>query len=105
MSALALKEAWATAERQPEGLEVTVAAQRAFLTDHLARWSGAFAERVTAAAAPGFYPAAAALLQAWLEADCARLEIAPPVLEGVNEAEEAAFTCPMGTAGPEAADP
>jgi TorA maturation chaperone TorD len=95
MSVLALKEAWAIAGRHTEGLEVTLAAQRAFLTDHLARWAGAFARRVTAAAAPGFYPAAAALLQAWIDADCARLQIAPVALEGVTEAEAGAFTCPM----------
>jgi putative dimethyl sulfoxide reductase chaperone len=98
MSILTLKEAWAIAERQTEGLEVTVAAQRAFLTDHLARWSGAFAERVTAAAAPGFHPAAAAVLRAWLEADCARLDIAPRALEGVNEAEPGGFGCPLAPA-------
>jgi DMSO reductase family type II enzyme chaperone len=95
VSGLALKEAWAIAESQTEGLEVTLAAQRAFLMDHLARWSAAFAGRVTTAAAPGFYPAAAALLQAWLEADCARLDIAPQPIEGVNEAEAGALACPL----------
>jgi DMSO reductase family type II enzyme chaperone len=101
MSALALKEAWAVANGQAEGLEVTLAAQRAFLTDHLARWIRAFAERVMAAATPGVLPAAAALLQAWIQADCARLGIAPRPLEGVNEAEASAFACPMAPAAAE----
>jgi putative dimethyl sulfoxide reductase chaperone len=95
MSALTLKEAWAVTEGQAEGLEVTLAAQRAFLTDHLGRWTSAFAKRLAAAAAPGFYPAAAASLRAWLDADCARLGVAPVALEGVNEAEAGAFDCPM----------
>jgi DMSO reductase family type II enzyme chaperone len=100
MSVLALKEAWALAGGQTEGLEVTRAAQRAFLTDHLGRWSESFAGRLTAAAAPGLYPAAAALLQAWIAADCARLGIAPRPLEGVQEAEAGTFTCPLARPAP-----
>jgi DMSO reductase family type II enzyme chaperone len=95
MSVLALKEAWAIARGHGEGLEVTLAAQRAFLTDHLGRWTGAFAARLTATAAPGFYPAVAALLQAWIDADGARLGLAPSPIEGVNEAEAGAFACPL----------
>ncbi len=98
MSVLAVKEAWAVAESHAEGLEVTRNAERAFLVDHLARWGKAFAGRVAATAAPGFYPVAAALLDVWLDAECARLEVAPAPLEGVTEAEDAAFTCPMARA-------
>jgi DMSO reductase family type II enzyme chaperone len=98
MSALALKEGWALADHQAEGLEVTRAAQRAFLTDHLGCWGAAFTARVAAAAAPGLHPAAAALLQVWLEADCARLGITPRALEGVNPAEPDAFACPLAPA-------
>jgi len=99
MSVLALKEGWAIAESQAEGLEVTLAAERAFLTDHLGRWSEVFAERVTAAAAPGFHPAAATLLRAWLQADCRRLDLAPRALEGVNAAEAGALACPLAPPG------
>jgi DMSO reductase family type II enzyme chaperone len=95
MSVLALKEGWAIARGDGEGLEVTLAAQRAFLTDHLGRWTGALAARLTATAAPGFYPAAAALLKAWIDADCARLGLAPRPIEGVHEAEASAFACPL----------
>ena len=98
MSALTLKEAWALAEQEADGLEVTLAAERAFLSEHLGRWTRAFAERLTAAAAPGFYPAAAGALRAWLDADCARLGVAPAALDGVNEAEAGPLDCPMAPA-------
>lgn len=94
LSALAVKEAWAVAEGHAEGLAVTRDGARAFLRDHLGRWGPAFAGRLVAVAAPGFYPAAAAVLAAWLEAEGARLHVAPAHLEGVTEAEEASFTCP-----------
>lgn len=100
MSVLALKEAWAIAGALTDELEITRAAQRAFLTDHLARWISAFAGRVTAAAPPGVYPSAAAILQAWIEADCARLGIAPRPLDGVNEADAGAFSCPLAPPTP-----
>jgi TorA maturation chaperone TorD len=102
MSVLAYKEAWATAERHAAGLEVTRDAQRAFLRDHLGRWGPAFAARVSAAAPPGTYPAAAAVLIGWLAADCARWEVTPEPLEGVSEAEDTPFACPMAPAADDA---
>lgn len=101
MSALALKEAWAVAESHAQGLATTRDAARAFLRDHLGRWAPVFAERLAAAAA-GFYPAAAAALKSWLEAECAHLHVAPARLEGVTEAEEASFACPMAPAATDA---
>jgi TorA maturation chaperone TorD len=95
MSALALKEAWALSEGHAEGLAVTRDAARAFLRDHLGRWGAAFARRLTELAPPGFYPAASALLEEWLKADGARLDVEPASLEGVTAAEEAPFACPM----------
>jgi DMSO reductase family type II enzyme chaperone len=95
MSALALKEAWALDQRDRDGLGVTRDAQRTFLVDHLARWGGAFAARLAQTAAPGFYPAAAALLEAWLGDECARLGVTVVPLEGISEAEAAPLTCPM----------
>jgi DMSO reductase family type II enzyme chaperone len=102
MSVLAFKEAWATAERHDAGLEVTRDAQRAFLRDHLGRWAPAFAARVGAAAPPGIYPVAAAVLSGWLAADCARQEVVPEPLEGVSEAEDTPFACPMAPAAEDA---
>jgi DMSO reductase family type II enzyme chaperone len=98
MSALAFKEAWAIAQGHAEGREVTREAQRAFLAEHLAPWAPAFAARVAAAAPPGFYPAAAALLEAWLAAECARLQVTALPLEGVSLSEEPTLTCPMAPA-------
>jgi TorA maturation chaperone TorD len=95
MSALAVKEAWALSENHTEGLAVTRDAARAFLHDHLGRWATAFARRVAELAPPGFYPAAAALLEEWLKAECARLAVEPAPLEGVTAAEEAPFACPV----------
>jgi hypothetical protein len=37
-------------------------------------------------------------LKAWLEAECAHLNVAPAPLEGVTAAEEAPFACPMAPA-------
>jgi TorA maturation chaperone TorD len=102
MSALALKEAWAVAERHAEGLGVTREAGRAFMRDHLGRWGKAFAGRLATMSAPGFYPAAAALLETWLDAECSRLGVAPAPLEGVTKTEEAAFACPMAPAATDA---
>jgi DMSO reductase family type II enzyme chaperone len=98
MSALALKEAWALTEGHAGGLVVTRDAQRAFLAEHLARWSPGFAARLAETATPGFYPAAAALLQAWLADECARLALTVRPLEGIDEAEAAPLTCPMALA-------
>jgi TorA maturation chaperone TorD len=99
MSALALKEAWAVAERHSDGLLVTRDAQRAFLRDHLGRWGAVFAGRVTETASPGYYHAAAAALRAWLEAECRRLDVVPDPLTGVRQAEDAPFRCPMAPEG------
>lgn len=98
MSVLALKEAWALAEDHPEGLAITRDAARAFVGDHLGRWSGPFAARVLAAASPGVHAAAASLLSAWLAAECLGLGVTPRPLEGVTEADTTAFECPMAPA-------
>jgi DMSO reductase family type II enzyme chaperone len=95
MSALALKEAWALAEEDQAGLEVTRAAARTFLADHLGRWARAFAERLQAEAASAVLTATAALVVAWIDAECGRLQLTPPPLEGVQAGEETPFTCPM----------
>jgi DMSO reductase family type II enzyme chaperone len=95
MSVLAFKEAWALAESLGEALEVTRDAQRAFLGEHLGRWAPAFAERLAAAATSGFYPIAAAALRSWLDTEHARLGVSPAPLEGVCQAEDTAFTCPV----------
>jgi TorA maturation chaperone TorD len=94
MSALALKEAWARAEDDVEGLGVVRRAQQAFLADHLGRWGEAFATQL-AAQGGSFHAAVAALLSAWLRAEAEALGVSPARVEGVTAAAEGAFTCPM----------
>ena len=100
MSVLALKEAHALAEGRDEAAVVTRAAEATFVSEHLGRWGEAFAARLEATAGPGFYPAAGALLAAWIGEECDTLGVTPARVEGVAAAEAAAFTCPM--APPEA---
>jgi hypothetical protein len=98
MSALALKEAYAAAEADADGVAVTRAAEVAFLTDHLGRWAGAFAGSLHAATPVPYYTRAAELLAAWVLAEVAALGAAPARLEGLADpgpAEKEAFTCPM----------
>ena len=95
MSALSVKEAWAVSEAAAAGLDITRAAQRAFVDDHLGRWAGTFAGRVAGEATSGFLSAAAELLSAWMAQEGVRLAITPAQLDGVQAAEEAPFACPM----------
>jgi TorA maturation chaperone TorD len=104
MSALALKEAYALAEGDDEGVAITGAAQARFVGDHLGRWSGTFAEALRDASPLPYYGALADLLRAWVQAEIERLGAAPSVVLGragydpIQEAD--AFSCPM--AAPEA---
>ena len=59
MSALALKEAYALAQRDDEGVAITSAAQSRFVGDHLGRWSGTFAEALRDASPLPYYGALA----------------------------------------------
>jgi putative dimethyl sulfoxide reductase chaperone len=99
MSALALKEAYALAERDDEGVAITRTAQARFVGDHLGRWSGAFAEALREASPLPYYGALADLLGAWVRAEIEHLGAAPSVVLGsagydpIQEAE--GFSCPM----------
>jgi DMSO reductase family type II enzyme chaperone len=107
MSALALKEAWALADGQGDGLAVTRDAQGAFLREHLGRWAGAFAQALAAATPLPYYVTAAALLEAWVSADAAALGIAPSPLGGHvtgDPLQDETFTCPLGEPAPEVPD-
>jgi TorA maturation chaperone TorD len=106
MSVLALKEAYATAEDDRDGLEVTRAASVAFLTDHLGRWAETFAGELGAMTPMAYYTSAAGLLAAWIRSEIARLGATPRTLATpvAREPEDAAaFTCPMTPPAPEAA--
>ena len=101
MSALAVKEAWAIAEGQAEGLGVTRQAQLAFLADHLGRWAATFAEAIEAATPLAYYTTAAALLSLWVGAECERVGAAPQRVAGrlgLDPMQAETFTCPMAGA-------
>jgi TorA maturation chaperone TorD len=95
MGVLALKEAWALAEGHADHAEVTRAAQRAFLDEHLGRWGDAFAASVLDTAPPGLYATAACLLAAWLREECARLAVTPVPLESRAPEDDGPLTCPL----------
>jgi TorA maturation chaperone TorD len=102
MSVLALKEAAALAEGLDEALEVTRAAESAFLGGHLGRWGASFAEALNGMSTVAYYANAAELLADWVAADLEALGLAVSPLEVRQAADpEAArpFACPM--AGPE----
>lgn len=102
LSALAVKEAWALAERNDEHAEVSRKASAAFLTDHLGRWAPAFAAALDAATDLAYYRAVARLIAAWVAADAARLGLEPvPLGPAPPEADAAdSFDCvTWGTPG------
>jgi TorA maturation chaperone TorD len=101
MSLLALKEAWAAARDVGEAREVTRRAQASFLSEHLGRWTGVFAQALRGATAQPYYAAAAELLAAWVSADVRSLGASPRPIDltviGGDPAESAGFTCPLAS--------
>ena len=98
MSALALKEAYAEAEGEAEGLAVVRSAQVAFFTDHLGRWGEAFARSVGEATPLPYYTAAAELLEAWIVCEREALGVRPVPLgdaAALGPLEDETFSCPM----------
>lgn len=107
MSVLAVKEAYARAEDDGDGLAVTRETQVRFLTDHLGCWAETFAEGVRAATPVPYFVAVADLLLAWVRREIATLGATPtrfaaPTPRG--PAEEDRFTCPMAEAVDEPRD-
>jgi TorA maturation chaperone TorD len=111
MSALALKEAYALAEDDAEGVLITRDAQIRFLGDHLGRWAGTFAVALREATPMPYYIAAADLLAALVADDSARLGAGPTAVTGRTGYDpiqgDEAFTCPMADPLPpgDAAEP
>ena len=102
MSVLALKEAAALAEGLVEGLEITRAAEIAFLSDHLGRWGASFAEALGALNTVPYYSIAAELLAAWLAEDMRDLgiDVVPLGVSQTADPEETRpFACPMAGDG------
>jgi TorA maturation chaperone TorD len=101
MAALAVKEAWALAEDDGDGLAVTRDAAAAFLVDHLGRWGASLAARIAGAGSP-FHETAGGLVAAWLEIDAAHLGVAPAALAAREAvaADAEPFTCPLAQPAP-----
>jgi DMSO reductase family type II enzyme chaperone len=97
LSALAVKEAWALAERHDEHAEVSRKASASFLADHLGRWAPAFATALESATDLAYYRVVAQLVAAWIAADCERLALSPvPLAPAPLDAEAAQpFSCPI----------
>lgn len=99
MSTLALKEAYALAEDDPEGAQITRDGQIRFLGDHLGRWAGTFAGALREATPMPYYTALADLLAGLVTEDSARLGAEPTAVAGRTGydpiQEDEAFTCPM----------
>ena len=89
--------------RSPDGrdtLEVTAQAERTFLREHLGRFGRAFAARVASEDAHGYFGVLGRVLLALIEAECARVGVAPGPIELVvrpDAADETPMLC--GTAG------
>jgi len=109
MYLLALKEAWAIQQNQPEWTEITTQAQRRFLEDHLGRWLPLFAASLSRLNAdgrqersPSPYVALARLAAAFVQAEAERLgaQVQALPLSGVSPtplgAEISCGDCPAG---------
>ncbi|QWR77568.1 TorD/DmsD family molecular chaperone [Candidatus Magnetomonas plexicatena] len=70
MHVMALKEAAALEEGDPEHLEIVRHGQQKFMTDHLGRWVNRFTDAVVAVGDTGsFYYTLAKILSIWIEID------------------------------------
>jgi len=104
MSALALKEAYALALANADGLDVTRRAEVAFLTDHLGRWGEAFADAVREATPLPYFGAVAECLAGWIRREVTALGAAPTPIgpdRGPDPLQDDALSCPMAPDGAE----
>ena len=99
MSALCLKQAYALAQGEDEGHDVTRRAAAAFVAEHLGRWTPAFAAALRDATPLSYWGAVAGVLEAWTAAETVRLAVEPARVAGrVGHdpvQDEESFSCPM----------
>jgi DMSO reductase family type II enzyme chaperone len=100
MAILLMKTAHAAAEEMDEARAVSEDAAQKFLTDHLAAWGGAFADRVEAATGDDFYRFSARLLREFLEAECRFLGVDPST-PAASPQEPGPLACPFARECPE----
>lgn len=108
LGVLCAKEAWGRRQGTSPLAETCFDAQRLFLRDHLARWLPAFAHRVIAADAEGFFGVFASLAFAFIADECRRFEIeaGPQWLElrPIDPATDAAIDCDTAGCRPATAE-
>ncbi len=75
MYVLALKESYAANQNNPDYFEVSVDAQKKFLSEHLGKWTELFAKSLAHFAETGPYVALAYFADEWIQADARRLGI------------------------------
>jgi TorA maturation chaperone TorD len=109
MCVLAARESYALEHNSDrENLELGRDAQRKFLREHLARWTPAFARRLTRMAGDTTLGALADLTAAFIQAECARCGVAPgsdelllrPVEEAAESLCQSCGVTPMSTVTP-----
>lgn len=77
MGFLAFKEAYALTHHGEERASVCREGQRKFLEEHLARWAPLFAKLLSRKTPEGLYRHLASFLEAFITAECRRLEARP----------------------------
>lgn len=77
MRLLCMMEAYADAQASQDRLEVTLAAQRKFMNDHLGRWIAYFCDQVAANTTNGFQRALGNLIRQFISKEIAALGATP----------------------------
>jgi len=75
MYVLALKESYAASQSNPDYFEISLDAQKKFLSDHLGKWMELFAKSLAHFAETGPYVVLAQFADEWIKADARRLGI------------------------------
>ena len=96
-SLLLLKQAYALVQGWPDKFDITRDAAKAFLADHLGRWTGAVRERAAERQAASTYGILFETIAEFVQQECQTLAVrpAPLVCGGPDFMQDAAFVCPM----------
>ncbi len=101
MHAVTVKEAMAHEEGRPEQADVCREATRRFLSEHLGRWTSAFAGRMKEAGLSPFYAELAAAIAGFVADESRRLDAQPAVLSPTDvrlpefETDDACGSCSL----------
>jgi TorA maturation chaperone TorD len=106
---LLIKTAYAWAQGLEPERQVTEAASKAFLEDHLGRWVAAFRAALVEAGAGSPYPETARLVEAVIAEECRRFDASPRPAEGrpITDplGQDETLGCPMAGACSQKAPP